>query len=157
QTKNPNYNHEILFRKVNNEWKKYKNIQKIIDEFNNTPIPLQGFSVLYTRHLANSQVDTLIQTVQLPTQEQPEMPHTNALAQKETYNQIKEAKKKFLEFISLYSTTNDFQLHRNLYGCIKRLKNNLEEKKNKLNELKRNASYQQKCRLKKKNPFNEKQ
>ncbi|CAG8777924.1 11896_t:CDS:1, partial [Dentiscutata erythropus] len=46
-------------------------------------------------HLANSQADIPIQTVQLPTQEQSEMPCTNALAQKETYNQIKETEKNF--------------------------------------------------------------
>ncbi|CAG8770513.1 13704_t:CDS:1, partial [Cetraspora pellucida] len=56
-TKNPNYNHEILFRDANNEWKKYKkvpNIQRIIDEFFNTPVSLQGYPILYIQHSTQS-------------------------------------------------------------------------------------------------------
>ncbi|CAG8590061.1 308_t:CDS:2, partial [Cetraspora pellucida] len=56
-TKNLNYNRKILFHNANNKWKKYKkdpNIQRIIDEFFNTPVPLQGFPILYIQHSTQS-------------------------------------------------------------------------------------------------------
>ncbi|CAG8784281.1 5513_t:CDS:2, partial [Dentiscutata erythropus] len=133
-TKNPNYNREILFHDANNEWKKYKkdpNIQRIIDEFFNTPVPLQGFLILYVQYSTqsinnNSYVNITPQVIpqttpQLPLQElneSNEPSHTNAVAQKEVINQIKEVEKKLVEFITLNDTINDFQLHQDLYVLV---------------------------------------
>ncbi|CAG8751963.1 6869_t:CDS:2, partial [Cetraspora pellucida] len=144
-TKNPNYNREILFRDANNEWKKYKkdpNIQRIINEFFNTSVPLQGFSILYIQHSTQSINNNLYVNItpqvisqaiaQLPLQElseSNESSRANAVAQKEVINQIKEVEKKLVEFITLNDT---------------------------IKQLKRNADYQQKCRLRKKKRVREK-
>lgn len=158
-TKNPDYNREILFHEANSEWKKYKkdkNIEEIIRDFFNTPVPIQGFPVLHTKcstqTVNNSYadiVDTTNTTVQLPLQQPDELPRINAPSQKRIFDEIKEAEKKLVEFTSLYSSANDIQLRRDLHMHIESLKNDLEEKKNSLKKLKRNADYQQKSRLKK--------
>ncbi|CAG8563409.1 13703_t:CDS:2, partial [Gigaspora rosea] len=108
--------------------------------------PLQGFPILYTRYTStqiNSQANTT-QTIPLPIQEPTELPRANAIVQKEIYDQINESEKKHLEFTSFYSTTSDFQLHRDLHERIKTLKSTVKEKKSRFENLKRNANYQQK-------------
>ena len=163
--KNPNYNREILFRETNIEWKKYKknkNIEEIIKDFFNTPIPIQGFPILHTKCSTQAvdtshadTVNTTNTTVPLPIQQPDELPRANAPSQKKIFDQIKDDEKKLVEFTSLYGATNDFQLRRDLYTHIENLKNDLEKKKNDLKKLKRNADYQQKSRSKKAKRLNE--
>ena len=137
--KNPNYNREILFRETNIEWKKYKknkNIEEIIKDFFNTPIPIQGFPILHTKCSTQAvdtshadTVNTTNTTVPLPIQQPDELPRANAPSQKKIFDQIKDDEKKLVEFTSLYGATNDFQLRRDLYTHIENLKNDLEKKK----------------------------
>lgn len=78
----------------------------------------------------------------------PEIP-VNASAQKTAANEITIAEKKLTKLEKIYSITTDFQLRNDLYKRIENLRDEVKSNRERIVKLKRNASYAQKCKEKK--------
>ncbi|CAB4437176.1 unnamed protein product [Rhizophagus irregularis] len=81
----------------------------------------------------------------------------NASAQKKAANEIQIAEKKLTEFEQIYNITTDSQFRLNTYKKIGDLQDEIRSNKERIIKLKRNASYSQRCREKKRKILNENQ
>ena len=81
----------------------------------------------------------------------------NASAQKKAANEIQMAEKKLTEFEQIYNITTDPQFRLDTYKKIGDLRDEIRSNKERINKLKRNASYAQNCREKKRKILNENQ
>ncbi|PKC51052.1 hypothetical protein RhiirA1_484658, partial [Rhizophagus irregularis] len=81
----------------------------------------------------------------------------NASAQKKAVNEIQIAEKKLTEFEQIYNITTDFQFRLDTYKKIGDLRDEIRSNKERIIKLKRNASYSQKCREKKRKILNKNQ
>ncbi|CAG8848720.1 45859_t:CDS:2, partial [Gigaspora margarita] len=126
-------------------------IDNIIKKYLATPLKMQA----HFRSTASSQQK--LPEISKVQKTPPQIPQTfdveeiqsNASAQKQAADSKVAVKKKIKELEAVYNFTNDLQLHYDLYVRITNLKSELQEHKNKLHKLKKNAKYQSKCRFKK--------
>ena len=81
----------------------------------------------------------------------------NASSQKKAANEIKIAEKKLTEFEKIYSITTDPQFRLDTYKKMESLRAEIKSNKERITKLKRNASYAQKCREKKRKTLIENQ
>ena len=79
----------------------------------------------------------------------------NASAQKKAANEIEIAEKRLTEFEQIYNITTDSQFRLDTYKKIGNLRDEIKSNKGRIIKLKRNASYSQKCRDKKRKLLDE--
>ena len=81
----------------------------------------------------------------------------NASAQKKAANEIEIAEKRLTEFEQICNITTDSQFRLDTYEKIGSLRDEIKSNKDRIIKLKRNASYSQKCREKKRKLLDENQ
>ncbi|CAB4487247.1 unnamed protein product [Rhizophagus irregularis] len=158
--RNPAYPKISLCTECTNAWKEIRckpqdEIESKIWEYLTTPVPIQGFlQTNSSRPVGPSQRSKSIesQTSQKPIEEtiiaDVNLP-PNASAQKKAVETINATNMKLAELQRIYNSTSDPEIWCNLMERITNLKEILCNENNKVKKLKRQASYQRKCREKK--------
>ncbi|GBC47991.2 uncharacterized protein LOC106141435 [Rhizophagus irregularis DAOM 181602=DAOM 197198] len=158
--RNPAYPKISLCTECTNAWKEIRckpqdEIESKIWEYLTTPVPIQGFlQTNSSRPVGPSQRSKSIesQTSQKPIEEtiiaDVNLP-PNASAQKKAVETINATNIKLAELQRIYNSTSDPEIWCNLMERITNLKEILCNENNKVKKLKRQASYQRKCREKK--------
>ncbi|CAG8596260.1 7297_t:CDS:2 [Gigaspora margarita] len=156
KTGNGTLNRANVCRKATQEWNKVKNkneieINDIIRNYLAMPFNLYDIQMMQPR-LSTPREDPNPPSTPLivhSVSSASEIP-ANASAQKKAVNEIANDEKKLAELEQIYSISTDSELRLDISKKIVDVRNNINNNKEKIVKLQRNARYAQKCKDKKK-------
>ncbi|PKY59354.1 hypothetical protein RhiirA4_482022 [Rhizophagus irregularis] len=148
-------------REATKEWNQVKHkseleIDNIIRNYLATPYNLYDIQTMRPRCSVPREESVSSHPTIRSVDPVPEIP-VNASAQKTAANEIEIAEKKLAELEQIYNITTDSQFRNDVYMKIENLRDEIKTNRERIVKLKRNASYAQKCKEKKRKILDENQ
>ena len=161
KTGNRTPNRADVCSEATKEWNKIKSksreeIDDIIKNYLATPYNLYDIQTIRSKS-SGSREESLPNLSTIHTVDPVPEISVNASAQKKAANEIEIAEKRLTEFEQIYNITTDSQFQLDTYKKIGNLRDEIKSNKGRIIKLKRNASYSQKCRDKKRKLLDENQ